>query len=288
MLIAKRSFYELFIRVHIALSLVAVFGLHQHIRLKNGRKALIGGAICFLVSAAFRLLRLCYRSPVRLIQANQTARKSQPAFAPTAPHHGHVDPNQKITPRNQYSEGQIIFAEEKREQYRSGNILQDLEARRDKSNLRITRIRIKLTRPWTILPGHYIQLCIPKLGFWSMLQTHPFMVAWWEEQQDGVSIDILIERKGGFTSRLLEFACTRSSASFPVLIDGPYGLPHRVEKYGTVWFFADDIGISAILPYVKQLIHSSHNNSCVTTKIILIWRYTNKGVWAKFQPEREN
>jgi NAD(P)H-flavin reductase len=103
------------------------------------------------------------------------------------------------------------------------------------------------------------------------------MITWWEETDRGISVDLIIEKKRGFTSRLLEFAYTQNQTLFPVLLDGPYGTPSTLHDYGTVLLFADDIGIAAVLPYAKQILRLSQENRCVTKKVILIWRYTSRG-----------
>jgi NAD(P)H-flavin reductase len=105
------------------------------------------------------------------------------------------------------------------------------------------------------------------------------VVSWWNEDENGATIDLIIERKRGFTSRLLEFTHTQKVSSFLVLLDGPYSSTFPMDEYGTVVLFADDIGIAALLLYAKQLVQSSLDNQCVTTKVILIWRYSHEGAY---------
>jgi hypothetical protein len=277
-LLVRKVLYELFIRVHIALSLIAAFALFLHVRNRSSQVALVGSAGVFLLSAAFRGIQLIYQSPVPLLNRDRQAGQIARQIFLLETNHGPVPKAPVSITRYQHCLGQIIESPDTPHQRLSADtIIESFERCKDNHGLKLVRLRIQLPRPWAISAGQYVQLCLPKLGFWSLFQTHPFMITWWEETDCGVSIDLVIEKKRGFTSRLLEVAHIQKQILFPVLLDGPYGTPSALHDYGTVLFFADDIGIAAVLPYAKQILRFSQENRCITRKIILIWRYTSKG-----------
>jgi NAD(P)H-flavin reductase len=145
----------------------------------------------------------------------------------------------------------------------------------------VTSLRVKLQRPWNIRPGHYVQICLPRLGsgfqrLQSIVQSHPFMILWWDANDTGTYIHLAVERREGFTAQLLD-VINRQEQAGPLLIDGPYGQTKNLGIFETVVLFADDIGISAILPYAKHLLHESLSKGIRTKEIILIWRYNSEG-----------
>jgi predicted ferric reductase len=55
------------------------------------------------------------------------------------------------------------------------------------------------------------------------------------------------------------------------LIEGPYGLEIHPGEYGTVLLFATGIGIAGQLPYLKQFLQDFHNWDVKARKITLFW-----------------
>lgn len=58
-------------------------------------------------------------------------------------------------------------------------------------------VTIVLPRPWKIQAGEWIRLSVPRVGFWSLFQSHPFMVVWSESNSS--SLSLLIKPRSGFT-----------------------------------------------------------------------------------------
>jgi len=102
------------------------------------------------------------------------------------------------------------------------------------------------------------------------------MIAWWGDNSNSVSIDLLIEKQKGFTLRLLELIDIQLK-EFPILLDGPYGHLENFGIYSTVILFAADIGIAGVILYAKELLENSQKNEIYIRKIVLIWRYSTKG-----------
>jgi hypothetical protein len=106
--------------------------------------------------------------------------------------------------------------------------------------------------------GSTVYLCIPKL---SRVQWHAFTIA----ASRGTSFTLIVQVAGNWTSDLWELATARDgamSASFPVLVEGPYQhdtaekLHTVLSRGGAVMVVAGGSGIAALLPALDELISS--------------------------------
>ena len=138
---------------------------------------------------------------------------------------------------------------------------------------------IKLTfhppRTWKVKAGEFIYVRIPGVRLLSFAESHPFNIAWWEQDESdekASSISIIAKIESGMTRDL--FAST--SKSFRVLVDGPYGKCLDTDHCDSIVFIATDIGITAQLPYVKELVQrqSGHYRK---KRISLIWELEREG-----------
>jgi predicted ferric reductase len=135
----------------------------------------------------------------------------------------------------------------------------------DQSNA--LQVDITVPRPWPVEAGQFVFLSIPKLGIFTGLRGHPFMICWWERDWKGLTISLLVKSRAGFTAELDRHANKKLLA----FIDGPYGVRHDFGKYGTVIMFATGIGIAGHIPYIKDLISGYNNCTVKTHRIRLIW-----------------
>ena len=130
------------------------------------------------------------------------------------------------------------------------------------------RVSLVTPRPWKVHVGQYVYIWIPDISFWSFLQSHPYMISWWETTREGTSRELflLMRLKRGFTQHLAE---RTGDSDLWAYIDGPYG-PRDDIHYGTVLLFATGIGTAALIPFVKQLLEAFHDARVCITKIILV------------------
>lgn len=128
---------------------------------------------------------------------------------------------------------------------------------------------IQLPRPWTPRAGQYIYLKAPfGVRFWSFAESHPFHVVWWEQGPDGMTISLLVKIESGFTRAL--FATTYKNLR--VLLDGPYGQCKDFATYDSIVMIATGIGITACLPYMKQILeHRVRGSGKTPQRISLVW-----------------
>ncbi|PWY96035.1 FAD-binding domain protein [Aspergillus sclerotioniger CBS 115572] len=148
------------------------------------------------------------------------------------------------------------------------------------------RVTLLLPRPWTIRAGERVNINIPGLGFRYTFQSHPFSIAWWEEDTSGrvQSISLLIRARSGFTRKLIDYST--SSIQQRAWIDGPFGPssvssigPLGVGDYSHVFMVTTGIGIAAQLPYIKELLSETRKGRTRTRKISLVWQLQREGDW---------
>jgi len=131
----------------------------------------------------------------------------------------------------------------------------------------VLQVDITIPRPWPVKAGQSVYLSIPKLGIFTGLRGHPFMISWWERDRNGLKISLLVKSRAGFTAELDR----HTQKDLRAFIDGPYGIRHDFGEYGTVIMFATGIGIAGHIPYIKDLISGYNNCEVKTRRIRLLW-----------------
>lgn len=150
------------------------------------------------------------------------------------------------------------------------------------------RVTLDVARPWTFTPGQHAYLYMPSIGLFT---SHPFSVAWSQEEEDplagdGLAVgrqDVLAIRKTtmsfvirartGFTNTLLQKAEAAPEGKMftRCFVEGPYGGAHLMRSYGTVVLFAGGIGITHQVPHVRDLVTGYANGTVAARKVLLVW-----------------
>jgi predicted ferric reductase len=143
-----------------------------------------------------------------------------------------------------------------------------------RSSAGVCALDINVTRPWKFRAGQFIYLTIPKVSSFSIFESHPFYISSWK----GDSITILIESRNGFTERLRLIPENRGSPPFlSTILSGPFGKGHCLEEFGTVILFCTGIGVTAHLPYIRELLEGYQLRKVKAKKIFLIWEVEKEG-----------
>ncbi|KIV89197.1 hypothetical protein PV10_08785 [Exophiala mesophila] len=161
-------------------------------------------------------------------------------------------------------------------------------------------VRITLTppRPLHYRIGQYVYLTIPSVGLWT---AHPFSIAWSgleqsldrsgsvrsefnEKRPINRQTDLEVEQRGrptlcllakahtGFTKKLLNRAlASETKLTLNAYIEGPYGVSHSLDSYGTVMLFASGVGITHQIGYVRHLVDGYANGTVAAKRITLVW-----------------
>lgn len=149
------------------------------------------------------------------------------------------------------------------------------------------RVTIRMARPWASNPGQHAYIYMPGVSLW---QSHPFTVAWNDYSTDVNSeklassrqdleamktsqVSFVIRARTGFTNSLYKKAVTAPGGKLEVTgwVEGPYGVQHSLDSYGTVVLFAGGVGITHQVPYIKHLVAGFSQATVATRKILLVW-----------------
>lgn len=106
------------------------------------------------------------------------------------------------------------------------------------------------------------------------IQSHPYMIMWWDNSLRAKTLSFLVQPQRGFSHDLT----SRTSAK--IVMDGPYGKDLHLEQYETMILVAQGIGIAAILPHVRHMTYrkaaqdkkyESFRRGLITRKIDVYW-----------------
>jgi predicted ferric reductase len=136
-------------------------------------------------------------------------------------------------------------------------------------------VKLTLGRALRIRPGQYVYLAFTDLGLRRRFQSHPYIIAWWDNSLNATSLSFLVEPRSGISRTLLTRHLTSN-----VVMDGPYGKDLQLENYETVILIAKGIGIAGILPYARHITyrrtskdkaHEAYRRGLITRKLDIFW-----------------
>ncbi|KAK2739135.1 hypothetical protein FQN55_009540 [Onygenales sp. PD_40] len=227
----RHAFYETFLHLHILMVVVTFAFLWIHLKDRMQLRFLIGAVVVWVVERSVRIFHLIYRN---------FGKKNTTAIVEILP-------------------GEAL------------------------------RITLKLARPWRFQPGKHLYLYVPSIGFWM---SHPFTAAW-SDSEDDVSdekglvksrqdvmsiqkkstISLIIRRRTGFTNALFERASETMDGRISVnaMVEGPYGIDHTLDSYGTVMLFAAGVGITHHVSFVRHLVAGYAAGTVAARKVTLVW-----------------
>ena len=153
------------------------------------------------------------------------------------------------------------------------------------------RVTFDMRRPWTFKPGCHAYVYMPTI---SLLQSHPFSVAWSEERPASsaereklpshasdldkrgpvnTTVSMVIHKRTGMTASLYNRASATPNGRLTIrgAIEGPYGGLESLHSYGTVVLFAGGIGITHQVSHVRDLVAAHARGTVAARKVVLIW-----------------
>ncbi|KAJ9137684.1 hypothetical protein NKR23_g9006 [Pleurostoma richardsiae] len=141
---------------------------------------------------------------------------------------------------------------------------------------RYLRIDIDVPRHWTCRPGQYVRVCAPGISLESVAVWPAFVVAWRERGRIVILADL-----GVSFARWVAVPVDASSSPRAelLIVDGPYGDSISLRKFGSVFFFATGLGISAQLLYMRQLVEDSVRRRTCCRSLTLYWEISDAGIY---------
>ncbi|KAF8466956.1 ferric reductase like transmembrane component-domain-containing protein [Kalaharituber pfeilii] len=151
------------------------------------------------------------------------------------------------------------------------------------------RVTVTMPRPWKFRPGQHAYLYMPSIGLWT---SHPFTVAWSESKdvikfgdkelslhrqdimtKEKPTMSFIIRRRTGFTDSLYRKAMNSPDKLFSttVFAEGPYGVSHSLDSYGTCVLIAGGVGITHQVPYIQHLVQGYRDGTVAARRVTLVW-----------------
>ena len=139
----------------------------------------------------------------------------------------------------------------------------------------IFKISINLSRSLKVKAEQYINLWISSVSFWSFVQNHSFvMTSWAHEKQN--RLNLFVESRKELTWELLyrvEIDENEGATdSRLILFSEPYEISASVSEYESILLIVAEFGMTAHLPYLKQLIHDYKTRKASTLWIHVVWQ----------------
>lgn len=109
--------------------------------------------------------------------------------------------------------------------------------------------------------GQHIYLRIPSIG---PLEAHPFTIASaCHDTSNASTIQLLVEKRGGFTKRLHAAATKQQNKGVTAIITGPLGRPPTWAAFETLILISGSTGITFTLPILESIVNNTDGLSCV-------------------------
>ena len=166
------------------------------------------------------------------------------------------------------------------------------------------RVTFHLARPWRPPPGAHVYAYLPSVSFWM---SHPFSVAWSTAPTDpdldappgspdsektavvdtkalppapaattAHTVSLIMSARTGMTRQLYTRAAAAPGQTLNIrgYLEGPYGALESLHSYGTVALFAGGVGITHLLPHLRDLLARCDppaRRTVAARRVLLVW-----------------
>ena len=235
----RHAFYETFLHIHIALIILTLIFLWQHLSSFIQRRYLGAAILIWIVELALRFTSLLYRSLGR----TRTLATVEPLPGDAVRLTLHLP-----RPFN-FKPGQHMY-------------------------LMIPSLGLWTSHPFSIAWSD-ISSSPSNLLAEKPLPIHSSDVSIYSSMpasHQSHTISAIIRSRTGLTSRLHKNALSISSTKpLTALISAPHGSPPSLSSYGTVLLFAAGVGITHQVPRLRELVSSYPSHTTALRKVVLIW-----------------
>ena len=134
----------------------------------------------------------------------------------------------------------------------------------------VAKLVIHLPRYVSLRPGQYIKLWMPRVELFSF---HSYMIAKaeWDHQKRRMYLTCLIQRRNGFSKKILNLCSDGGDKRRFVLTSVPHGSSESLEEAETVIMIVTGLGFWSVYSYLEHLVRCSEERS-VISRLVLVWR----------------
>lgn len=147
----------------------------------------------------------------------------------------------------------------------------------------VTLVSLRVARPWEFKHGQHVYLSVPRIGWFT---SHPFSVAWVDDESKETRINLFVRRYSGFTASIHGAAGGEEiPRTFSAFVQGPFGSNNSFDSYGNVIFFASGIGITPHLMQIEHLQESRLRKTAAVLQIRLYWYIGSLDLFELVRPQ---
>jgi NAD(P)H-flavin reductase len=131
----------------------------------------------------------------------------------------------------------------------------------------VIRVSVVLRKKLTVRAGQYFYLTVPALGYFGILQAHPYVVAWSSvDENKHALVHFLIQSRQGFSKRVRSIGPHTAA-----ILHGPYGGGISMVEFDKVLILANGIGIASQLLHVRELLKAHNSREARVRRISIAW-----------------
>ena len=143
------------------------------------------------------------------------------------------------------------------------------------SGSEVIKLELEMACPEPVRSGQYVYLKFRSLYSRDKVQTHPFMISWFDNvsvEQEIVrakKLTFLIEIRDGLTARMARESYVQAKS-----LEGPYGKNLDLAQYTNVILVAEGLGIAGVLSYARELVlwKARVYHRVYTRKLDIYWK----------------
>ncbi|KAK1943346.1 Respiratory burst oxidase B [Phytophthora citrophthora] len=250
----RRNFFEIFVRSHWILFIVAIVFAVIH-----GAALALVGIVPWLIDMLFRLV---YRPR---IYAKGSLLNKQKTSATEFPSNAVLTKRVGVIARDQLSVSAL-----------PGDIVR----------IQFPRVRKDTDEEFKYEAGQYAFLCVPAI---SGLQWHPFTIS---SSPHEPLVTFHIKALGDWTQKLKSISSAATVTPFDVLVDGPYGSVsidiHSIDTYAHFALFSGGIGVTPMRSIVNWLHHKVKEGRTIQ-RVHFVWTVRSRDtIEALIDQDRES
>jgi hypothetical protein len=141
-------------------------------------------------------------------------------------------------------------------------------------------LRLEITVPahWTVQPGQWVYLWLPRASLRTCFQLPLLYVSFWDDTPKQRTLYILVRPQSATLYDRLYMEEPLHDCQHSALLLGPYGQCVDLTAFGTILFIVEDVAIMRVLPFIRMLVLASEQRQAMVRKLRIVWQMDDFGI----------
>jgi hypothetical protein len=136
----------------------------------------------------------------------------------------------------------------------------------------LLRLEIIVPAHWTVQPGQWVYLWLPRASLWTCFQLPLLYVSLWDDTPKQRTLYILVRPQSATLYDRLYMEESLHDCRHSALLLGPYGQCVDFTAFGTILFIVEDIAIMRVLPFIRMLVLASEQRRAMVRELRIVWQ----------------